>query len=82
MMRMSPSYHALVDLCVCIVFLYADLLHSLSIPAEFRHLIARAAPSTPEHRKTQEQQLEDQKATWGYKKRLSREVRQKRRQFW
>ena len=77
-----PATCQILVYTICVLCSYTDQLCSLSIPAEFRHLIARAAPSTPEQRKTKEQQLEDQKLTWGYKKRLSREVRQKRRQFW
>lgn len=55
---------------------------SLSIPFEHHHLIARAAPQSSEQVVAQEQKLNALKATWGYKKRVARDMRTKRKDFW
>jgi hypothetical protein len=60
--------------------MYTD--DSLSIPFEHHHLIARAAPQSSDQAVAQEQRLNDLKATWGYKKRLARDMRMKRKDFW
>jgi hypothetical protein len=61
-------------------WIYADV--RLSIPFEHHHLIARAAPQSSAQATAQEQRLNDLKATWGYKKRLARDMRMKRKEFW
>ncbi|WWD19534.1 hypothetical protein CI109_103995 [Kwoniella shandongensis] len=55
---------------------------TLQIPAELHRLIPRIAPQTPIQSAEKASELEAQKSTWGYKKRLSREVKQKRKEFW
>ncbi|KAK8853119.1 hypothetical protein IAR55_003820 [Kwoniella newhampshirensis] len=55
---------------------------TLQIPVAQHRLIPRIATQTPVQAAEKVTELEEQKSTWGYKKRLSREVRQKRKEFW
>ncbi|RSH91722.1 hypothetical protein EHS25_009091 [Saitozyma podzolica] len=58
-----------------------QIAQELSIPSSQTHLIAGAAPLTPAQRTEVTAALEAEKQTWGYRKRLARESRQRRRAF-
>ncbi len=55
---------------------------SLRIPTAYSLYIQRIAPLTPVQVAERDQQLEERMLTWGYRKRLSRAIRAKRREFW
>jgi hypothetical protein len=58
------------------------LTASLKIPFEHHHLIARAAPQTSDQARSTHDQLDNLKSTWGYRKRVARDMRVKRKEFW
>lgn len=45
-------------------------------------LLARLAPATKTHRLTLQADLDKQKETWGFNKRIAREAREVRKGFW
>ncbi|TXT11130.1 hypothetical protein VHUM_01881 [Vanrija humicola] len=59
-----------------------EVADELDIPASQRYLISRVAPLSAEQAKEHTAELERQKARWGARKRLSRDVREKRKTFW
>jgi hypothetical protein len=61
--------------------------HSLSIPVEASHLIARVAPLTTEQIQARELEAEEKRASLGrhehgFKERVEAAIRKRRRQFW
>ena len=56
--------------------------YSLSVPREHSIFIQRVAPLSPEQVKQKEMELEQRKTTWGYRKRLARASKVKRKEFW
>lgn len=57
-------------------------LSSLQIAPEQQRLISRVAPQSREQASAKVEEFAEHKAKWGYRKRLAREVRQKRKEFW
>ncbi|OCF38146.1 hypothetical protein I316_00370 [Kwoniella heveanensis BCC8398] len=60
----------------------SEIGKSLNLPADQYRLIARVAPQTAVQAASKLTELEEQKSTWGYRKKLSRAVRSKRKEFW
>ncbi|WVW86049.1 hypothetical protein I302_108087 [Kwoniella bestiolae CBS 10118] len=55
---------------------------ALQLPADQYRLISRVAPQTSVQKASKLTELEEQKSTWGYRKKLARAVREKRKEFW
>ncbi|WWC94808.1 hypothetical protein V866_001658 [Kwoniella sp. B9012] len=55
---------------------------ALQLPKDQYRLISRVAPQTSVQKASKLTELEEQKSTWGYRKKLSRAVREKRKEFW
>ncbi|WWC91597.1 uncharacterized protein L201_006543 [Kwoniella dendrophila CBS 6074] len=55
---------------------------ALQLPKEQHRLISRVAPQTSVQKASKLTELEEQKATWGYRKKLARATREKRKEFW
>ncbi|WRT70332.1 uncharacterized protein IL334_007330 [Kwoniella shivajii] len=55
---------------------------ALQLPGDQYRLIPRVAPQTPVQAASRITELEEQKSTWGYKKKVARAIRQKRKEFW
>ncbi|WVF73020.1 hypothetical protein IAT40_007838 [Kwoniella sp. CBS 6097] len=60
----------------------SEIGKSLNLPADQIRLIARVAPQTAVQAASKLTELEEQKSTWGYRKKLGRAVRSKRKEFW
>ncbi|WVO12470.1 hypothetical protein L204_100069 [Cryptococcus depauperatus] len=59
-----------------------EIGESLQIPSSLHRLIPRVAPLSHTQAVAKRQSTERQKASWGYQKRLDRDIRQKRKEFW
>ncbi|OXG37320.1 hypothetical protein C359_04686 [Cryptococcus neoformans Bt120] len=59
-----------------------EIGESLQIPPEQQRLIPRVAPQSREQASAKLEEFTERRAKWGYRKRLAREVRQKRKEFW
>ncbi|KAL7418336.1 hypothetical protein Q5752_006794 [Cryptotrichosporon argae] len=58
------------------------IAETLSIPTSQQHLIAREAPLSKAQAAAHVAGIEQEKAAWGPRKRLNREIREKRKEFW
>ncbi|KAL1409958.1 hypothetical protein Q8F55_003957 [Vanrija albida] len=59
-----------------------EIAEELAIPESQRHLISRVAPLSAQQASDKAAELDRQKARWGARKRLSRDVREKRKTYW
>jgi len=59
-----------------------EIADRLSIPREYAMNIQRVAPLSKEQRDEVKNFHAEQKEQWGYKRRLVRAIREKRRQYW